>query len=81
MNSTEIEVFLTYLAIVGKVSASTRNPAKRALPFLYRQVLKINESWLTDVASERQGKRLPVVRALTHDGAARRRSPLQGGFW
>jgi hypothetical protein len=43
-------------------------------------VLKINEPWLTDVASVRQGKRLPVVRAPTPDGAARPRSPLQGGF-
>ena len=25
-------------------------------------------SWLKDVASARQGKRLPGVRALTHDG-------------
>ena len=74
-------MFLTHLAIAGKVSASIRNPAKSAPRFLYRQVLKIGESWLTDVASVRQGKRLPWVRALTHDGAARHRSPLQGGFW
>ena len=59
MGATEIEVFLTHLAIVGKVSASIRNPAKSALRFLYRQVLKINEPWLTDAASARQGKRLP----------------------
>jgi hypothetical protein len=43
MSKTEIEVFLTHLAIAGEVSASTRNPAKSALRFLYRQVLKIDE--------------------------------------
>lgn len=61
MGATEIEAFLTHLAVVGKVSASTQNQAKSALLFLYRQVLGIDLPWLTDVASARQGKRLPVV--------------------
>ncbi|MGK2849252.1 MAG: phage integrase N-terminal SAM-like domain-containing protein [Minisyncoccota bacterium] len=34
MGATEIKVFLTHLSIAGKVSASTRNPAKSALQFL-----------------------------------------------
>ena len=59
MGATEIEVFLTRLAMASKVSASTRNPAKSALRFLYRQVLKINEPWLTDATAARQGKLLP----------------------
>ena len=33
MGATEIEVFLTHLAIAGKASVSIRNPAKRALQF------------------------------------------------
>jgi len=33
MGATEIEVFLSHLAVVDKVSASIRNPAKRALQF------------------------------------------------
>jgi len=53
MGATEIEVPLTHLAIAGKMSASTRNPAKSALQFLYRQVLEINEPWLTNAASVR----------------------------
>ena len=61
MGATEIEAFLTHLAVVGKVSASTQNQAKSALLFLYREVLGIDLPWLTDVASARQGKRLPVV--------------------
>ena len=61
MGATEIEVFLTRLAMASKVSASTRNPEKRALRFFYRQALEIDEPWMTDVASMRQGKRLPEV--------------------
>ncbi len=36
MGVTAIETFLTHLAVVGKVSASTQNPAKRALLLRYR---------------------------------------------
>ncbi len=60
-DATNIEVFLSHLVIAGKVSASIRNPPKSALRFLYRQVLKIDEPSLTDVAAARQGKRLPGV--------------------
>lgn len=65
MGAAEIEAFLTHLAVVGKVSASTQNPAKSALLFLYREVLGIDLPWLTDIASARQGKRLPVVLTAT----------------
>ena len=61
LGAAEIEAFLTHLAVAGKVSASTQNQAKSALLFLYREVLGIDLPWLTDVASARQGKRLPVV--------------------
>ncbi|MGK2926870.1 MAG: phage integrase N-terminal SAM-like domain-containing protein [Lysobacterales bacterium] len=61
MGATEIKAFPTHLAIAGKVSASIRNPAKSALRFLYRQVLRIDEPWQTDLAAVRQGKRLPGV--------------------
>ena len=53
MCATETKAFLTHLAIVDKVSASTRNPEKRALAIFYRQVLEINEPWLTDAAAVR----------------------------
>ncbi|MGK2913801.1 MAG: integron integrase [Porticoccaceae bacterium] len=61
MRAAEIEAFLTHLAVAGKVSASTQNQAKSALLFLYREVLGVDLPWLTDIASARQGKRLPVV--------------------
>src|SRR5206468_9488655 len=42
MAETEITAFLTHLARVGKVAASTQNQALSALLFLYREVLQQN---------------------------------------
>jgi hypothetical protein len=39
MGAAEVEEFLTYLAVAGRVSASTQNQAKSALLFLYKEVL------------------------------------------
>jgi site-specific recombinase XerD len=46
MRAQDIEAFLTHLAVVGKVSASTQNQAKSALLFLYREVLEMQLTWL-----------------------------------
>ena len=46
MGAHDIEAFLTHLAVVGKVSASTQNLAKSSLLFLYREVLEIELLWL-----------------------------------
>lgn len=40
MGASEIEQFLTHLAVHGKVSASTQNQAKAALLFLYKETRK-----------------------------------------
>ena len=40
MGSSEIEAFLTHLAVKERVAASTQNQAFSALLFLYRQVLR-----------------------------------------
>ncbi len=64
MGAREIEAFLTHLAVVGKVSASTQNQAKSALLFLYREVLGQALPWLDGVEPAKQARRLPVV--LTH---------------
>lgn len=45
MGAPEVEAFLTHLAVVGKVSASTQNQAKAAILFLYREVLA-GVNWL-----------------------------------
>ena len=40
MGSSEIEAFLTHLAVQEQVAASTQNQALSAILFLYREVLR-----------------------------------------
>ena len=44
MGGREVEAFLTYLAVHGKVAAATQNQAKSALLFLYR-VNVVEHDW------------------------------------
>ena len=61
LGAPEVQSFLTHLAVVGKVSASTQNQALSALLFLYREVLKVELPWLGEVVRAKTPKRLPVV--------------------
>lgn len=61
LGAVEVEQFLTHLAVVGKVAASTQNQAKSALLFLYKEVLGLALPWLDDVERAKAPKRLPVV--------------------
>ncbi|MCF8197435.1 MAG: integron integrase [Sulfuritalea sp.] len=61
MGAKEVQEFLTHLAVVGRVAASTQNQAKSALLFLYREVLNVQLPWLDDVEAAKTPKRLPVV--------------------
>ncbi len=61
MGAAEVEAFLTHLAVVGDVSASTQNQALSALLFLYREVLGVDLPWLTNVTRAKRPQRLPVV--------------------
>jgi len=61
LGGAEVEAFLTHLAVVGKVAASTQNQAKSALLFLYREVLGIELPWLDGVEHAKSPQRLPVV--------------------
>jgi integron integrase len=62
MGAAELELFLTDLAVNGKVSVSTQNQALNAIVFLYRDVLDIALGRL-DAVRARRPKRLPVVMA------------------
>ena len=64
MGASEVEVFLTHLAIKGKVAASTQNQARSALLFLYKEVLDRALPWMDDITPAKRPLRLPVV--LTH---------------
>lgn len=79
MGAEEVEKFLTYLAVEGRVAASTQNQAKSALLFLYREVLKIELSWLDDIEKAKAPKRLPVV--LTRAEVQAVLSRLHGTHW
>lgn len=61
MGATEVEAFLTHLAVDGNVAAATQNQALSALLFLYREVLTINLPWLDNVVRAKRPTRLPVV--------------------
>jgi integron integrase len=61
MGKTEIEAFLTHLAVQENVAASTQNQAMNAILFLYRNVLKQDLGWLEDVTRAKRPARLPVV--------------------
>jgi integron integrase len=61
LGAVEVEQFLTHLAMMGKVSASTQNQAKSALLFLYKEILGVELPWLDDVEQAKTSRRLPVV--------------------
>jgi integrase len=63
MGATEVEAFLSQLAVVGRVAASTQNQALSALIFLYRHVLQRDgpDLKLEDLVRARTPLRLPVV--------------------
>ena len=57
----EIEGFLTHLAVVGNVAASTQNQALSALVFLYQEVLGQEVGFLDSLQRARRPTKLPVV--------------------
>jgi hypothetical protein len=52
MGPSEIEAFLTHLAIAGNVARSTQNQAFNALLFLYREVPSASR-WMTPASMPR----------------------------
>jgi integron integrase len=61
MGASEIESFLTDLAVARQVAAATQNQARSALLFLYREILAIELPWLEGVEPAKASTRLPVV--------------------
>jgi site-specific recombinase XerD len=57
---TQVNAFLTHLAVEGRVSAPTQNQALSALLLLYREVLERDLN-LEGLIRARTGPRLPVV--------------------
>ena len=65
MAKSELESFLTSLAVERNVSASTQTQALSALLFLYKEVLELEFPWLDGVTRAKKPVRLPTV--LTRD--------------
>jgi site-specific recombinase XerD len=61
MAATEVEAFLTYLAVERKVEASTQNQALSAIMFLYREVLGKPVAMRFQNIGAKKPKSLPVV--------------------
>jgi integron integrase len=61
MGAAEVSAFLSHLAVVGRVAASTQNQALSALVFLYRVVLERPDLELEDLVRARRPVHLPVV--------------------
>lgn len=65
LGGPEVTRFLSWLAVEGRVAASTQNQAMSALLFLYRDVLGVELPWLDDVVRAKRPERLSIV--LTRD--------------
>jgi len=66
MGKSEIEEYLTNLAVKSRVSPSTQNQAFSALLFLYKEVLGVDMSeWNVQALRAQERKHIPVV--LTQD--------------
>ena len=76
MGASEVEWFLTELAVKGNVAASTQNQALSALLFLYREVLGLDLPWMENIRRAKRPERLPVV--LSTDEVARILDQMSG---
>ena len=65
MGKSEVEQFLTHLAVERNVAASTQNQALSAILFLYKEVLQQDIGWLDNMEHAKRPARLPVVLTAT----------------
>lgn len=79
MGEPEVSKFLSYLAVEGKVSASTQNQALSALLFLYQEVLKQELGWINNVKRAKKPSHVPVV--FTKEEAKAVLLRLEGTKW
>lgn len=69
LGPTEIEAFLTALAVERHVSAGTQRQALSAIKFLYTQVLGGEWSWLSGIVQAKPSKHVPTVLSLAEAAA------------
>jgi len=79
MGATEIQSFLSDLAVRGRVAASTQNQALSAILFLYKKVLQFELPYLDHIVRAKRPLRIPVV--MTQSEVARVLDAMQGVPW
>jgi len=79
MGKAEVEAFLTHLAVVDNVAASTQNQALAAILFLYQKVMEMEIEWLDNVVRAKKPKRIPGV--FWQDEISSVLSHLSGTAW
>lgn len=79
LDGVHVREFLTHLAVVGNVAASTQNQAFAALLFLYNQFLNQPLGKLENVVRAKRPQRLPDV--LTRDEVQKILNVLRGDEW
>ena len=78
MGASDVNRFLTHLAVEGRVSASTQNQAFSAILFLYQKVLEVDPGQIAGVVRANRPKRLPVV--LTREEVRQVLALLEGTY-
>lgn len=79
MSESEIEAYLTHLAVHDNVATSTQNQALSALLFLYRDVLMLNPGFLNNFIKSVKNPRVPVV--FSKEETKHVLAHLDGTYW
>ncbi|MGI8788914.1 MAG: integron integrase [Pyrinomonadaceae bacterium] len=79
LGASEVQAFLTHLAVEGKVAASTQNQAFAALLFLYREFLGVSLDKIENVVRAKRPQRLPEV--LSREEVRKLLTFLRGEEW
>jgi integron integrase len=76
MGAAEVASFLSWLANGRNVAAATQNQALAAVLFLYRDVMKVDLPWLSDVVRAKKPRHLPTV--LTREECRKLLDAMEG---
>lgn len=79
MGAFEIRQFLSHLAVIGRVAASTQNQALCVLLFLYRDVLAIELPYVEGIERAKRPARVPAV--FTRQEVAQVLANLSGTYY
>ncbi len=79
MGEKEITEFLSYLANIESVSASTQNQALNGLIFLYKEILHRGDLQIENFVRAKMPERIPVV--LSKEEVVKVLSNLKGVYW